>query len=303
MLALLAMLGHMHAGGIFDLYCRVQRLLSSIMPLSDHAALPGKETGREYSLDSIERASLLDFIEMANNAYHEHNLDNVVSRFGYGQDGLRAKVFEYNGSIVVAFKGTSLSLLGIEAGRTSRKDKAIDQILYTRCDAADGGCREKKLGDFHRLGYLDDAMEILNATQSVYRGRNVVLIGHSLGGTIASLVGIRRELPVVAFGSPGDAHFADILGIYDASREYRNILQIGMCCDTVFNGECSLPYSPCRVFGYSVETKCHVGRSLCVRGGGFSSLMYHTMGMMAAKIRLLDEVTLFEDLSRSRCIH
>lgn len=256
--------------------------------------LPGSRGGGEYELELPERAGLLDLIEMANNAYYDHDLDTLLFKVGYDRDGLRIKVFEYDGRVVVAFKGTTLSLAGLHTGKTSRKDKILDGILYSYCPTDDDGCVERKIRDFNNIGYFNDAVDVLDTVRGIHSGRDMLLIGHSLGGTLASLVGIKYNLPVLAFSSAGDAYMASILGLYDTDKDYNNIVHIGMCNDAVFRGECDGPYSPCGIMGYRIKTKCHVGRSFCIRDSSSSHLIYHPISTMRRKIETFGKVVLVE---------
>ena len=75
-------------------------------------------TFSEHECGFLECNKLLKFIEMADHAYYGRDLDTLLSKFGYDKDGLRVKVFEYEDDMVIAFKGTTLSFLGVEMGRT-----------------------------------------------------------------------------------------------------------------------------------------------------------------------------------------
>lgn len=256
---------------------------------------------QEHTLNFLERIYLLEFIWMASNAYSSHDLDTVQARFGYDGDGLRAKVFRHDEKIVIAFKGTTLSVMGMGIGKTSKKDKFLDKILYSICKSR--RCEEEKRMEFGRIGYFDDALKIIDSVKEAYPESRLVLTGHSLGGTIASLAGIRYGLPVMAFSSPGDAYMANILGLYTIGRAYDNIVHIGMCNDVVFKGECNKPYSPCSILGYSIETKCHIGRSLCIKDGGKDSLAYHPIDVMKEKIMMPEEIVLIEGSQNTDCIY
>lgn len=259
------------------------------------------DTFQEYGLGLIDRVHLMELVEMASNTYHSHDLDTILDKFGYDGDGIRAKAFRYNGKVAIAFKGTTLSVMGVGIGRTSKKDKLLDRILYSICK--DKGCEEEKIREFDSIGYFSDALKIIDYVRRTYREDKPILIGHSLGGTIASLLGIRYNLFAVAFSSPGDAYIASILGFYDTKRDHGNIVHIGMCNDVVFQGECSKPYSPCNILGYTIETRCHVGKSLCIKDGEWNSLIYHPIDVMRAKITMPGELILVEDNTRTSCVY
>jgi lipase ATG15 len=232
-----------------------------------------------YTEDGMSRLRLLDYVGMAENSYRHHDLENVVGRYGYSSDGLRAKVFDYGEEVVVAFKGTTLA--GLRGGRTVEKDRELDSVLFTYCSGREGReeCRKDRERRLHDSGYFSDAMRIVGDARGLHPGRKVVLIGHSLGGAIASLVAMVSGLEAVAFGSPGEAYIAGLLG-YLTRKSHNNILHIGMCNDVIFSGRCGA----CRILGYRVQTRCHVGRTLCIRDGGHQSMIYHSLEAIREKL-------------------
>ena len=56
---------------------------------------------------------------------------------------------------------------------------------------------------FKRIRYLDFLAEFKRAYR---RDEQVVIVGHSMGGGVASIVGFLSHHPVVAFNSPGVYH-------------------------------------------------------------------------------------------------
>lgn len=288
---------------ILELYNKLHRFFLFFRLVGDKPATPPSPAPNEHELSFLERVNLLEFIEMARNTYYDYDPDTLLSKFGYENDGLRVKVFEYDGAVVMAFKGTTLSLMGVEIGKTSRNDKLLDKVLYSRCGRGDEGCRKQKVMDFYEIGYFNDAIEILDAFRAIHNEGGFILTGHSLGGTLASLLGIKYGLPVIAFGSAGDAYIADVLGLYGTNNRYENIIHIGMCNDTIFRGECSGPYSLCRILGYNIETKCHVGRSFCMKDGTHNSLVYHSMDLMKRKIEGFSSLIMTENSNGMGCTY
>ena len=99
-------------------------------------------------------------------------------------------------------------------------------------------------------------------------------MGHSLGGSLASLLGTTFGLPAVAFEAPGERLAAQRLhlllppfppnatspsapayGLPPVTHVYHN-------ADPIPQGTCSGVGSPCAQAGYALETRCHLGKSI-----------------------------------------
>lgn len=102
----------------------------------------------------------------------------------------------------------------------------------------------------------------------MYPDANVWLVGHSLGGALASLLGTTFGFPAVAFESPGERLAAqrlllpmpplsDVSGlpITPVTHVYHN-------ADPIPQGACTGFRSPCASAGYAMETRCHLGKSI-----------------------------------------
>lgn len=100
--------------------------------------------------------------------------------------------------------------------------------------------------------------------------------GHSLGGTIATLLASRySDTRAIAFASPGDRLVMQRLGLKDdASR----ILHFGLRSDPIFEGKCAV----CKLFGYFLESKCHSGMVCRYAGDSRLNLMSHSIGYLAS---------------------
>lgn len=137
-------------------------------------------------------------------------------------DGFRGHIFVStdNSTVIVAIKGTSALWLVGDGGPTVKKDKLNDNLLFSCCCAkvgptwtpvckchsggytCDQRCLEKSLVEdslFYPVG-----LDLYNNVTYLYPKANVWVIGHSLGGALASLVGITFGAPVVAFEAPGE---------------------------------------------------------------------------------------------------
>jgi lipase ATG15 len=142
----------------------------------------------------------------------------------------------------------------------------------------------KRDGIFQKL--IDDLVEI-------YPSANVWLVGHSLGGALASLLGATYGLPAVAFESPGEKLAASRLHLplpppisdsitlpQTSSIPFRSSPALSPApppslghhpiatthvyhnADPIPQGACTGFGSPCTHAGYALETRCHLGKSV-----------------------------------------
>ena len=108
------------------------------------------------------------------------------------------------------------------------------------------------------LNYINIGSEIVTNLQKIIDfNEEVLFTGHSLGGTVASLLAIKYNKIGVGFESPGDKHYADMINMdYTNNRIYH----FGHNADPIFMGDCG---GTCNILGYSIYTKCHIGNT-CV---------------------------------------
>ncbi|CAE6500881.1 unnamed protein product, partial [Rhizoctonia solani] len=134
--------------------------------------------------------------------------------------GFRGHVFvsHDNRTAVLSIKGTSAVVFGGSA--TVFKDKLNDNLLFSCCCArvdwtwipvcgcarsggrCDQSCVESSLqtdGLFYEIG-----VNLYNNLTYMYPDAQIWVVGHSLGGSLASLVGATFGAPVVAFEAPGE---------------------------------------------------------------------------------------------------
>ncbi|KAG2017729.1 lipase [Coprinopsis cinerea AmutBmut pab1-1] len=239
--------------------------------------------------DVEKRETLLLLAKMANDAYVDpkdpawYPLDegwNTSYPFGWepDQDGFRGHVFanEDNSTVVVSIKGTSAGLFG-GGGPTSKKDKLNDNLLFSCCCAridwtwttvcgcyrgsgkCDQNCLEASLIEeslFYPIG-----TNLYNNLTYMYPESNIWIIGHSLGGALASLLGVTFGMPVVSFEAPGEKLASQRLHL-PQPPELQHITHVYHTADPIAMGTCNGVLSSCFLGGYAMETGCHLGKTI-----------------------------------------
>ncbi|KAJ3874996.1 alpha/beta-hydrolase [Lentinula edodes] len=235
------------------------------------------------------RETLLELAKMSNNAYVEvgdpgwYELGeewNTTYPFGWepDADGFRGQVFATpdNSTVIVSVKGTSAGLLG-GGGPTVKKDKLNDNLLFSCCCArvdwtwttvcgcyrggwkCDQECVETALIEeslFYSIG-----INLYNNLTYIYPESNIWIIGHSLGGSLASLIGVTFGAPVVAFEAPGEKMAASRLHL-PSPPSTQHITHVYHTADPIAMGTCNGVLSSCALGGYAMESRCHLGNSV-----------------------------------------
>lgn len=224
-----------------------------------------------------------------------------------------------NSTIVISFKGTCKSsphatsrfkypitttsaFPWLSDTETAPKDRLNDN-LFASCCCGQGGqyfwrqvcscqtsaytcnstCLDHKLKQ--KAQYYWAALEIYYNITSRYPGTNVWLTGHSLGGVVASLLGLTFGSPTVTFEAYPAALAASRLGLpippgYAAAshqrRKYTGIYHFGHTADPVFMGSCNSWASSCTLAGYAFQSQCHTGQT-CV---------YDTVGDLGWRVNI-----------------
>jgi len=255
----------------------------------------GKNEWVDWEEDEIlgpnveSRETLLELAKMTNNAYLEpdetgwYSLNgtwNVSYPFGWepDSDGFRGHVFATsdNSTVFVSIKGTSAGVFG-GGGPTAKKDKFNDNLLFscccaridwtwtTVCGCYRGGwkchqdCLENALiteSLFYPIG-----TNLYNNLTYMYPHSNIWVIGHSLGGSLASLMGITYGAPVVTFEAPGERLAASRLHLPSPPSTH-HVTHVYHTADPIAMGTCNGVLSSCALGGYALETRCHLGKSI-----------------------------------------
>ena len=104
----------------------------------------------------------------------------------------------------------------------------------------------------------------------MYPTSDIWLVGHSLGGALASLLGTTFGLPAVAFEAPGERLAAARLHLPLPPRDPLSVsglprapvTHVYHTADPIPQGVCTGISSPCASAGYALETRCHLGKSI-----------------------------------------
>ncbi|KAI0957958.1 hypothetical protein AcW1_006182 [Taiwanofungus camphoratus] len=243
--------------------------------------------------DVEDKHTLSQLARMTANAYalpgqkNWHDIDpnwNTSFPFGWedAADGFRGHVFlsPSTSTVILAIKGTTLQ------GPTSKKDKFNDNLLFSCCCAhvdfswmfstvcgcyksfwrCDNGCLSEALIQdslFYNVG-----VHLINNLTALYPTSTIWLVGHSLGGALASLLGTTFGLPAVAFEAPGERLAAQRLHLPvpprsdPASLASSPVTHVYHNADPIPQGACTGLGSLCSEAGYALETRCHLGKSV-----------------------------------------
>ncbi|RDB22165.1 putative lipase ATG15 [Hypsizygus marmoreus] len=265
--------------------------------------------------DVRDRHTLAQLARMTGNAYalpgqkNWYEVDPAWNRsFPFGwedSDGFRGHVFmsSDNSTVVLSIKGTTLN------GPTSKKDRFNDNLLFSCCCArVDISWKFRTVCDCYAHNWRCDDLCLTNALIQdslfysigvklvddllhIHPSANVWLVGHSLGGALASLLGSTYGLPAVAFESPGERLAASRLHLrlppapssssspspspFPSSSSSSSasphtsphhhpvaVTHVYHTADPIPQGTCTGFGSPCAQAGYALETRCHLGKSI-----------------------------------------
>ncbi|KAH7926631.1 alpha/beta-hydrolase [Leucogyrophana mollusca] len=245
-----------------------------------------------------DRHTLAQLARMTANAYqlpgHKNWFElepswDINASFPFGwdndEDGFRGFVFRSrdNNTIVLSIKGTTLQ------GPTSKKDKLNDNLLFSCCCArvdfswvfstvcdcyswsalhwrCDDICLSEAL--IQDSLFYTTGVNLVRDLIYLYPSANIWLVGHSLGGSLASLLGSTFGLPAVAFEAPGERMAATRLHLpLPPSRGHSSLPPVPIThvyhnADPIPQGTCTGAASLCAQAGYALETRCHLGKSI-----------------------------------------
>jgi|688.fasta_scaffold246365_2 lipase ATG15 len=231
---------------------------------------------------------IYDLAIMSNNVYTYINHSNWIDLPNYTvtditNDNNTVKSFLFynnqTGNNIISFKGTT-TIIGLQEEEyydkfgwqdlsSSYSDRFNDNLYFSCCfykqsnifnkslcdyDSFNNICSKKcyKKSTFFNLNYINLANDIVENIKKDINFDNIIFTGHSLGGTIATIMGILYNKTSIAFQSPGDKHYLDLIGLHS----HQNTYHFGHNADPIFMGTCG---NTCWTFGYNIYTKCHSG--------------------------------------------
>lgn len=218
------------------------------------------------------------------------NLNKTVD-MSMTNDSVRAYLFSNEDMTinVLVFKGTSIYWETKQKGGTDTvaNDKFNDNLFFSccfykqsniftqdHCKCLKGTCKTQldkqecqrlcyKNSTTFENNYLNVANNItqyaLSFLKKTAENPIVLFAGHSLGGAIATMMGILHEKQVVTFESPGEKRYVDLIGLQYNQKQTERMYHFGHNADIIFTGKCKGYMSWCYLGGYFIETKCHIG--------------------------------------------
>ncbi|KAI4162725.1 MAG: hypothetical protein LQ342_003612, partial [Letrouitia transgressa] len=127
-------------------------------------------------------------------------------------------------------------------------------------------CLEEELEGRDR--YYPAVLELYGNVTEIYPNATVWVTGHSLGGSVGSLLGLTYQLPTVTFEAPPErlpAYRLGLLALSDgetamlSDAEYTGAYHFGNTADPVYMGTCNGLFASCTLGGYAFESQCHSG--------------------------------------------
>ncbi|KAF2021617.1 alpha/beta-hydrolase [Aaosphaeria arxii CBS 175.79] len=266
-----------------------------------------------------DKETVVNFARMSEDAYKPDPSDsewmdigdkfNDSIPFGWEDSGIRGQVFSdsSNSTVILAIKGTTVAVF--EGNGTSTRDKENDNLFgscccgqggaylwHQVCDCqtstytCDNSCVKQELRQPNK--YFEAVLELYDEVIQLYPTAQIMTVGHSLGGVLASLLGLRHGLPSVTFEAYPQALAATRLGLLGpqspSSRKNTGGFHFGHSADPIYMGTCNGGSSFCSIAGYAFETTCHTGRKCIydvVKDWGWrQSTNYHRLRYAIANV-------------------
>lgn len=242
--------------------------------------------------DVEDKDTIISLASMSENAYKpgpedpewmdvDENYNSSVP-FGWDDSGIRGHVFsdDTNSTIILSVKGTTVAMF--EGNGTSGHDKENDNLFGSCCCGQGGSYWWKQSCDCMTGTYSCDdkcvreelkkpsryylaSVELYEEVLRIYPDANIITTGHSLGGVLASLIGLQHGIPAISFEAYPQALAAKRLGLPAAGdvaplRKNTGGFHFGHTADPVYMGTCNGFSSFCSIGGYAFETICHTGK-------------------------------------------
>lgn len=243
-----------------------------------------------------DKDTVLSFAEMSASAYDYppstgnwkdvKGSFNYSNSFGWERDGIRGHIYadEGNSTVIIVFKGTSGAVY--DSGGSETNDKVNDNLFFSCCCGQGGHYMWRQVCDCSSATYSCNqtclvktlreenhyyraALDLYSNVTHLYPDSTVWAAGHSLGGSVGSLLGLTYGLPTVTFEAPPEALAAARLGLptppgfkpgLAQTRTLTGATHFGHTADPVYMGLCNGATSVCTLSGYAMEAQCHTGR-------------------------------------------
>lgn len=294
----------------------------------------------------INYENVLQLALMSNNAYFQPNNTkwydinlNKTTNISYSDDNIHAYMFSnYDNTVnIIAFKGTTI-YWGYKGEETIKSDldKFTDSIKYDKwndnlyfsccyykesnlfdkedCQSSRSKSKNTCYKQCYRnstsysINYINIAHDIVKNVMNMIDFNNsfVVFTGHSLRGTIATMMGLKFNKHVVTFEAPGEKHYIDLIDMEYDQNTIQKIYHFGHNADIIFKGKCNGAMSWCYLGGYNMYTKCHIG-SICEYDtknilGMKESIFTHRIGYVIENVIVRWNNTLPECVINTSCI-
>lgn len=236
----------------------------------------------------VDKEFILKMLERCNNAYRITDLKNTILVIG-NDHGLKLKVTEEEDSIIIAFKGTSITYKDFIGENPENFDKKVNNALFSCC--VNEECSKANKTIIEESGYIEDSKIHVENIMKMFPDKKIILTGHSLGGAIASLVAANLGLRAYAFSSPGEKYHFD--------KNYKlnklKIVHFGSCSDPIYVGKCNGFFSPCKLAGFNIQTACHLGETYCFGDLNSIDILSHHIRKLRSVIENSDYITKFND--------
>ncbi|OZJ03751.1 hypothetical protein BZG36_03069 [Bifiguratus adelaidae] len=253
--------------------------LAKILQSAERYATLLREPHKHRLPNMTDLTTISNLAKMSNNAYNADEGGNDWYALDPDEDADVEQRWRVNATFGWDYPGVRGHIFGDEANRT------LDNLLFSCCcgkaatpykavcDCAErrpNVCKQECVEDSLLTddSYFKSVLQIVFEVIVLYPNAEIWLTGHSLGGALASLVGMFFNFPAVAFENPGDRLAAQRLHLdwfKPRGWTFSDALtwHVGHTADPIFMGVCKGPTSPCWYTGYSMETKCRTGKS-CV---------------------------------------